>query len=41
MMPRDATEQRLLKIVGSANQILGQQASGVVLMVSGLPLKVR
>jgi adenosylcobinamide kinase/adenosylcobinamide-phosphate guanylyltransferase len=41
MMPRDATEQRLLKIVGSANQILGLQASGVVLMVSGVPLKVR
>jgi adenosyl cobinamide kinase/adenosyl cobinamide phosphate guanylyltransferase len=41
MMPRDAIEQRLLKIVGSANQILGQQASGVVLMVSGVPLKVR
>jgi adenosylcobinamide kinase/adenosylcobinamide-phosphate guanylyltransferase len=41
MMPRDATEQRLLKMVGSANQILGQQAAGVVLMVSGVPLKVR
>ena len=41
MMPRDPGEQRLLKIVGSANQILGQQATGVVLMVSGVPLKVR
>jgi adenosylcobinamide kinase/adenosylcobinamide-phosphate guanylyltransferase len=41
MMPRDATEQRLLKMVGSANQILAQQAAGVVLMVSGVPLKVR
>jgi adenosylcobinamide kinase/adenosylcobinamide-phosphate guanylyltransferase len=41
MMPRDPTEQRLLKIVGSANQILGQLATGVVLMVSGVPLKVR
>jgi adenosylcobinamide kinase/adenosylcobinamide-phosphate guanylyltransferase len=41
MMPRDASELRLLKIVGSANQILGQQATGVVLMVSGVPLKVR
>lgn len=41
MMPRDEGERRLLKIVGSANQILGQQASGMVLMVSGVPLKVR
>jgi adenosylcobinamide kinase/adenosylcobinamide-phosphate guanylyltransferase len=38
---RDAAEQRLLKIVSSANQILGQQASGMVMMVSGVPLKVR
>jgi adenosylcobinamide kinase / adenosylcobinamide-phosphate guanylyltransferase len=41
MMPRDEREHRLLKIVSSANQIMGQQASGVVLMVSGVPLKVR
>jgi adenosylcobinamide kinase / adenosylcobinamide-phosphate guanylyltransferase len=41
MQPRDAAEQRLLKIVSSANQILGQQASGMVLMVSGVPFKVR
>jgi adenosylcobinamide kinase/adenosylcobinamide-phosphate guanylyltransferase len=41
VQPRDAVEQRLLKIVSSANQILGQQASGMVLMVSGVPLKVR
>jgi adenosylcobinamide kinase/adenosylcobinamide-phosphate guanylyltransferase len=41
MMPRTPAEQRLLKIVGSANQILGQLATGVVLMVSGVPLKVR
>jgi adenosyl cobinamide kinase/adenosyl cobinamide phosphate guanylyltransferase len=39
--PRDAGEQRVLKIVSSANQILGQQASGMVMMVSGVPLKVR
>ena len=38
---RDPVEQRLLKIVSSANQILGQQATGVVMMVSGVPLKVR
>jgi adenosylcobinamide kinase/adenosylcobinamide-phosphate guanylyltransferase len=39
--PRDAAEKRLLKIVSSANQILGQQATQLVLMVSGVPLKVR
>jgi hypothetical protein len=27
--------------VSSANQILGQQANGMVLMVSGVPFKVR
>jgi adenosylcobinamide kinase/adenosylcobinamide-phosphate guanylyltransferase len=41
MMPRSEAERRLLKVVSSANQILAQQASGVVLMVSGVPLKVR
>jgi adenosylcobinamide kinase/adenosylcobinamide-phosphate guanylyltransferase len=41
MQARDPVEQRLLKIVSSANQILGQQATGMVLMVSGVPLKVR
>ena len=41
MQPRDQAEQRLLKIVSSANQILGQQATGMVLMVSGVPFKVR
>ena len=38
---RDPAEQRLVKVVSSANQILGQQASGMVLMVSGVPFKVR
>jgi adenosylcobinamide kinase/adenosylcobinamide-phosphate guanylyltransferase len=41
IMPRDEREQRLLKVVSSMNQILAQQASGVVLMVSGVPFKVR
>jgi adenosylcobinamide kinase/adenosylcobinamide-phosphate guanylyltransferase len=39
--PRDPAEQRLVKVVSSANQILGQQATGMVLMVSGVPFKVR
>src|SRR6185295_8200592 len=41
LQPRDPAEQRLLKIVSSANQILGQQATGMVMMVSGVPFKVR
>ncbi|HXU79754.1 MAG TPA: bifunctional adenosylcobinamide kinase/adenosylcobinamide-phosphate guanylyltransferase [Polyangia bacterium] len=41
MEPADASDKRLLKIVSSANQILGAQATGMVMMVSGVPLKVR
>jgi adenosylcobinamide kinase/adenosylcobinamide-phosphate guanylyltransferase len=41
LQPRDEAEARLLKVVSSANQILGQQATGMVLMVSGVPFKVR
>lgn len=40
MMPRTPEDQRLLKLVSSANQILARQASHVVLMVSGVPCKV-
>jgi len=40
VMPEGERERRILKIVSSANQILAQQASGVVLMVSGVPFKV-
>lgn len=40
-VPRDPAEQRLVKVVSSANQILAQNAGAVVLMVSGVPLKVR
>jgi len=39
--PLDTTELRLLKVVTTANQILAQQAGAVVLMVSGVPFKVR
>ena len=39
--PPGTPEERLLRVVSSANQILAAAASGVVMMVSGLPLKVR
>lgn len=40
--PRAAPqEERLLKVGASANQILASNAASVVLMVSGVPLKVR
>jgi adenosylcobinamide kinase / adenosylcobinamide-phosphate guanylyltransferase len=41
MVPRTPEEQRLLKIVARANQLLAEQAGSVVLMVSGVPLKIR
>lgn len=39
--PRDPDDERLLCLVSSANQILAQQASVVVMMISGVPLRVR
>jgi adenosylcobinamide kinase/adenosylcobinamide-phosphate guanylyltransferase len=39
--PRIAGEQRLLKIASSANQILAANAGAVVMLVSGLPLRIR
>jgi adenosylcobinamide kinase/adenosylcobinamide-phosphate guanylyltransferase len=41
MVPRDEEQHRLLKIVARANQLLAEQAGSVVLMVSGVPLKIR
>jgi adenosylcobinamide kinase / adenosylcobinamide-phosphate guanylyltransferase len=41
MLPRTPDEQRLLRIVARANQLLAEQAGSVVLMVSGVPLKIR
>jgi adenosylcobinamide kinase / adenosylcobinamide-phosphate guanylyltransferase len=38
--PREGVDLRLMRAVTSANQILAQHASGVVLMVSGVPFKV-
>jgi adenosylcobinamide kinase/adenosylcobinamide-phosphate guanylyltransferase len=37
----DGEAQRFIRIAASANQILTGMANGVVLMVSGVPLKVR
>jgi adenosylcobinamide kinase / adenosylcobinamide-phosphate guanylyltransferase len=39
--PLEATMQRLVHSAASANQILASMAGAVVLMVSGLPLRVR
>jgi adenosylcobinamide kinase/adenosylcobinamide-phosphate guanylyltransferase len=40
ILPRDPAGLRLVRVVTSVNQILAQQATGVVLMVSGVPFKV-
>jgi adenosylcobinamide kinase/adenosylcobinamide-phosphate guanylyltransferase len=41
VMPSGPADQRFLKIAASANQILASNAGAVVMMVSGVPLKVR
>jgi adenosyl cobinamide kinase/adenosyl cobinamide phosphate guanylyltransferase len=41
MMPDGHDGQRFLRMASSANQILASNAGWVVLMVSGVPLKVR
>jgi adenosylcobinamide kinase / adenosylcobinamide-phosphate guanylyltransferase len=40
-MPEALVQQRYLKIAASANQILASMAGAMVMMVSGVPLKVR
>jgi adenosylcobinamide kinase/adenosylcobinamide-phosphate guanylyltransferase len=40
-VPQGAAEQRFLRVAASANQILAANAGSVVMMVSGVPLKVR
>jgi adenosylcobinamide kinase/adenosylcobinamide-phosphate guanylyltransferase len=40
-MPESPVQQRFLRVAASANQILAANAGGVVMMVSGVPLKVR
>jgi adenosylcobinamide kinase / adenosylcobinamide-phosphate guanylyltransferase len=41
LMPSDPAGRRFLRIATSANQILAAMANHVVMMVSGVPLKVR
>jgi adenosylcobinamide kinase/adenosylcobinamide-phosphate guanylyltransferase len=40
-LPGDETQLRLVRVMTSANQILAEQAGAMVLMVSGVPLRVR
>lgn len=40
-LPTDEGELRFLRAVTSANQLLAEQAAAMVLMVSGVPLRVR
>ncbi|HEY0713857.1 MAG TPA: bifunctional adenosylcobinamide kinase/adenosylcobinamide-phosphate guanylyltransferase [Polyangia bacterium] len=37
----DTPEYRLLRLVGHANQMLANEATGLVMMVCGVPLRVR
>ncbi len=41
IIPRADGDRRLVRVVSVANQILAERAGGVVLMVSGIPLRVR
>jgi adenosyl cobinamide kinase/adenosyl cobinamide phosphate guanylyltransferase len=41
MIPRDDGERHLLRLVAMSNQLLAAQAGAVVLMVSGVPIRVR
>src|SRR5262249_29736050 len=40
-LPEGHAQQRFLKVAASANQILAGNAGAMVMMVSGVPLKVR
>jgi adenosyl cobinamide kinase/adenosyl cobinamide phosphate guanylyltransferase len=41
VLPSDPAERRHLNVITSANQIMARRASAMVLMASGLPIKVR
>jgi adenosylcobinamide kinase/adenosylcobinamide-phosphate guanylyltransferase len=41
MIPRDDGERHLLRLVAMSNQLLAAQAGAMVLMVSGVPIRVR
>jgi len=40
-LPANVPDRRLINIAGKANQILSDRAESVVLMVSGVPLRLR
>jgi len=40
-LPANVPDRRLINIAGKANQILSERAESVVLMVSGVPLRLR
>ena len=40
-LPANVTDRRLINVAGQANQILSERAESVVLMVSGVPLRLR
>jgi len=40
-LPATVPDRRLINVAGRANQILAERASSVVLMVSGVPLRLR
>jgi adenosyl cobinamide kinase/adenosyl cobinamide phosphate guanylyltransferase len=39
--PPDAAAERYVRMIAGANQLLAGMAGSVVLMISGVPLKVR
>ena len=40
-LPANVPDRRLINVAGKANQILSERAESVVLMVSGVPLRLR
>ena len=40
-LPANVPDRRLINVAGQANQILSERAASVVLMVSGVPLRLR
>ncbi len=40
-LPASVPDRRLINIAGIANQILAERAQSVVMMVSGVPLRLR
>jgi adenosylcobinamide kinase / adenosylcobinamide-phosphate guanylyltransferase len=40
-LPANVPDRRLINVAGQANQILSERADSVVLMVSGVPLRLR